>query len=348
MEGLQFMDLPTDIHQLLMTYLQLSDLRELACTCKHFSQASKATHVYTEVLRNELRAGELGSTHHIPKGTLERVLHRAWSWEKVVNAPVLDLVLNANKRSWAEDAFVYACGRGCVDFVKLLLSRRFKIRPDSLENGGIERACKNGHVQIALLLLNWHNTRTEDSRNHLDEYDSCDNFESNRIGLNHVANEHESHMGVQKSAIDVNPSVNNDRSFRLACRNNQVAVVNILLADKRVDPSAKSSEGIRVACKRGYAELLEVLLLDGRSDPGVSNNLPLRLAVKSLSLRAVAMLVDDRRVDPSVNEHEPLKYATRHARNDIAILLRKGERQRESASTWSGNRNPMLTPLDTD
>eukprot|EP01134_Creolimax_fragrantissima_P008301 CFRG8301T1 len=314
-----FQQLPSDIHQRLMTFLTIAEFRELACTCRQLYLASQSIHVHLAVLENELRppppsrnpssrsfVSDITLTLQPPmlrpaKATVERTLHMAMNWENV--GPILELLLERvhDKHVLCADAFVHACGRGCIDLARMLLTK-YNVSPGTHDNLAIVFASKHGRLDVVDMLMKY----TSD--------------------------------GVDLTA-------GGNRAFRLAARHNQVGACRLLLRNEAIDPSAGGNEAIRVASKKGYVELISLLLSDGRVDPGVGNNMPIRLASRLGHVEAVRVLLEDRRVDPAVNNHEALTYVTRKGREDIVVLLRRGIRIREPRQTWSGNRNPMLNPL---
>jgi len=64
---------------------------------------------------------------------------------------------------------------------------------------------------------------------------------------------------ILKEGGNIDPSINNNYSIRLASCNGHVEVVKVLLNDSRVDPAANNNQAIQMATKNGHTEVVKLL-----------------------------------------------------------------------------------------
>jgi hypothetical protein len=130
---------------------------------------------------------------------------------------------------------------------------------------------------------------------------------------------------LQDSRID--PSIDDNASLRLACENNLVEMVQVLLAaDPRVDPSVDDQFLLRYACEHGLDELVKLLLADKRVDPAVWGNTPLQLSCAHGHTEVVKLLLADERVDPCVGESSALRFACENDQAEVVKVLLEDKR----------------------
>lgn len=133
------------------------------------------------------------------------------------------------------------------------------------------------------------------------------------------------------SKIDVD--LLNDE-FQDACRFGRKKTVKLLLSDERVDPSADDHAVLRYVILNFNRNIIKKLLIDGRADPSLYNNKILEIASSRGDTKLVKLLLSDKRVDPSTNNN-PFMSAITHSHTDIQKLLLSDKRVDPSAENNS-------------
>jgi hypothetical protein len=118
----------------------------------------------------------------------------------------------------------------------------------------------------------------------------------------------------------VDPSANDNYAVRLAAKNDQLAVVERLLQDKRVDPSARNNDAVRQAARNGHLAVVERMLQDPCVDPSADDNDAVRWAAGRSHLAVVDRLLRDERVDPSADNNCAVRWAA--LRGHLAVVDR--------------------------
>ncbi len=127
---------------------------------------------------------------------------------------------------------------------------------------------------------------------------------------------------------NVDPSCRNNYAIYRAARNDDLAMVNLLLQDVRVNPQDTSgnihgtaSTPIRAACCFGYSDVVERLLLDERVDPSQRHSRALRRAVFSNYTTIVKALLEHGKADPAAHGNEALRIACNNSNATMVLLL---------------------------
>ena len=94
------------------------------------------------------------------------------------------------------------------------------------------------------------------------------------------------------------PTWNDSNCLRVAARNEQTAIVQLLLADGRADPGAEKQEAICWASLDGYIDIVAALLADPRVDPTASDGWVLKASLYRGHPAVVALLKADPRMAP--------------------------------------------------
>ncbi len=107
---------------------------------------------------------------------------------------------------------------------------------------------------------------------------------------------------VSQLLVRVDPGVSHNLALMLACRNGNLEIVNVLLADPRVNPNDRCNtdgEGLKTAIicavEENRTDVLRSLLNDGRCDPTWNRQYALLYAD---SVGCVRLLLDDDRIVP--------------------------------------------------
>jgi len=134
------------------------------------------------------------------------------------------------------------------------------------------------------------------------------------------------------------PGASNQFALRLACKNGHVAVVERLLRDTRVVPHHGRQSALWWASRNGHVAIVDYLLRDGRVDPSYPH--ALFTACFRGHVAVVRRLLRDERVDPSVCEQAAVEYASNEGHVAIVDLLLGDARvdpsaHRQSALRWA-------------
>lgn len=106
---------------------------------------------------------------------------------------------------------------------------------------------------------------------------------------------------IKKGATNTN--ILNDEAIVLAVYKNNIALLRLLLKNKKNDPSTGGKAGLRYgsqvewpikhAARHGYSNIVKLLLTDTRVDGATNNNLPLRYAYKHEHWKTMLELIKD-------------------------------------------------------
>jgi ankyrin repeat protein len=131
--------------------------------------------------------------------------------------------------------------------------------------------------------------------------------------------------------LNVDPSADNNFAIGLASANGHIAVVQLLLNDKRVDPSADDNYAIRRASANGHIAVVQILLNDKRVDPSTHRNHAIQLASAKGNTAVVQLLLNDKRVDPSAHRNFAIQLASANGHTAVVRLLLNDKRVDPSA-----------------
>jgi len=167
------------------------------------------------------------------------------------------------------------------------------------------------------------------------------------------------HMNRVIARHDFDPSCCNNRAIRSASVQGYVAVVRLLLQDRRVDPSACNNAAIVCATKfcggrteviklllqdervdpsacdnwlilwasrYGHVDVVQLLLKDSRVDSSDRNNAAIRLASTNGHVDVVKLLLQDPRIDPAADNNEAIQLAKRYGHTEVVKLLSQDHR----------------------
>lgn len=108
-----------------------------------------------------------------------------------------------------------------------------------------------------------------------------------------------------KKAIDrgINPSMDDNRAIRMACKFGHYDIVKFLLKDERVNPSDDLGSGFSWACRNGHIEIVKLLLTDDR----IYNNIYLKdnainWAFMTNQIDIIKLILKDKRVEKIIKD----------------------------------------------
>lgn len=81
----------------------------------------------------------------------------------------------------------------------------------------------------------------------------------------------------------LDPSMENNKAFLLACENSNLEIVELLSKDPRVDVYTQENAAIIRAASAGQLEIFDFLLRDPRVDPSANHNEAIRAASDNVS-----------------------------------------------------------------
>jgi ankyrin repeat protein len=121
----------------------------------------------------------------------------------------------------------------------------------------------------------------------------------------------------------VNPIINNDWCFQIACQKGYFELCQILIETGKSDPSVDENFPIRIASLNGHSKIVEFLIKEccDQVDPAAVNNEALRNAVMNNHYSIVCILLLDPRVDHRVDNYFCLRIAAEKGYNEIFRLL---------------------------
>lgn len=199
---------------------------------------------------------------------------------------------------------------------------RFLTEPEVDPNIGspFAHAVRNGHVEVALLLLS--DPRTDPT------------FSDNTAFCWAV------HLGltalVEAMLADdrVDPSAQSNFAIGKAAACNKVDIVKLLLANRNVNPGDKFNFALRVASKLGHNEIVCLLLNDTRVDPNEEmsksehSDLPPALvaAVRGGHYQVVKTLLAHASIDPNVGHGGAITAAIERGDRELVRLILRHER----------------------
>jgi ankyrin repeat protein len=124
----------------------------------------------------------------------------------------------------------------------------------------------------------------------------------------------------------VDPAHQNNNSIRVACMNEHIEVVKLLLNDTRVNPATCNNEVLRAASKYERVDMMKLLMSDTRVDPSDNRNETIRLASDRGHIKAVRLLLSNKRVDPSDKWNEAIRMASKNGHVEVVKLLMNHKR----------------------
>lgn len=133
---------------------------------------------------------------------------------------------------------------------------------------------------------------------------------------------------VERLQDSVEPDFDCNLAVRLAAREGNLSILNLLLKDSRVDPSAINNYAIQHASMNGHLSIVESLLQDSRVDPGDDNNLALNIASQKGHEEIVELLLKSSKVNPMDLNNAALSYALKNNHISVAKMLLKDHRVR--------------------
>jgi hypothetical protein len=164
----------------------------------------------------------------------------------------------------------------------------------------------------------------------IDTFFGDNNSETLLCIVDHRLTEHVPEV-LQRENCD--PTIHENAILDTAVVDQNIEVVKLLLADKRVDPTVHEVDEnfIHSAVRTRNTILLKLLLKDGRADPNENESLALRRAVEMKNTKMVELLLIDGRADPTVDygvaRNRPIiQHAVSKGYSDIVSLLLDDER----------------------
>ena len=151
---------------------------------------------------------------------------------------------------------------------------------------------------------------------------------------------------------DADPTINNNRALKIACRGGNKEVFRLLMEDPRVnatipgnallmqaavndrkefvatllahpdvDPAFGNNKALIEAARYGCIDAVRLLLADPRVDPGDQNNLAIQLAAEEGHLEVISALLEHPGVDPAVDDNAPIDRAIASPYGDTDAVL---------------------------
>ena len=273
---------------------------------------------------------------------------------------ILALVKNAVENSadinvkteYGNTALIYASRFGYLDIVKYLVENGANINAKNRwDSTALMRASNNVHIEIVKVLLdagadvtltdydwkivNKHTELIELLKKYMKTNESVRSFMRPKSdkelidAIEHLTPVAKFYAGIEyglvsvvkdgiKNGMDIH--FNNDMPLRIACQNNQVNIVQILL-DAGADVHAEEDRSFRVASLRGHTETVKVLL-DASADVHALNDCALRYASDNGHIEVVKLLLNAG-ADVHAEEDRALKNAIEKGHIEIVKLLKK-------------------------
>ncbi|KAJ3330735.1 hypothetical protein HDU76_004998 [Blyttiomyces sp. JEL0837] len=212
------------------------------------------------------------------------------------NKKVVQILLTVdgiNAGAHQNSALVAACQEGYLEIVKLLLARD-DVDVTDQDNSPFRHACFSGNIELVKLLL------TVDGVDPTDEgYDAI------------IISADQGHLEVVQLLVSLNAydTASLNRALYYACLNENMEVINFLMAVEGFDGSASLNRGL-IGSVRSDSDLafLGWLLSLPSVDPSASDNSAIRTAAKLDCADIANMLLQTGRVDPSANDNEAIKH----------------------------------------
>ncbi len=112
-------------------------------------------------------------------------------------------------------------------------------------------------------------------------------------------------------------------SLRIACKDDHLEVVKLLLSDDRVDPTVNKNMPIFLACLKGHLEVVVLLMLDDRVDPSDNKCSALDTAMTNKHLKIIECILQDKNVVKYVRQNwTEYEERCRELKNhDITLLI---------------------------
>jgi hypothetical protein len=89
-----------------------------------------------------------------------------------------------------------------------------------------------------------------------------------------------------------------------------------------LDPTADQNKLYRLACKYGNSDIVSMLLQDKRFDPMYMDSYPLELAVSYGALNIISLLIQDKRVDPKGVLHTVCGSSCQNKLDVVKLMVR--------------------------
>lgn len=241
---------------------------------------------------------------------------------------VANFLLNDSSHSWKIDpcesnnttnVLIKSCEDGSVGVVKVLLADQ-RVDPTIIHNifynSPIEVACKNNHLEVVKLLL---------------EDDTVNPFYSNGYISGFLRACEQGHTEIVELLLkhkkryleEINKNFYLEEintNFCLACWNDHLEVVKLIIDDGEVDPSYDNNDPIIAACNVGNLEMVKLLLADKRVDPSTDNNHCILDMSESGNIEIIKLLLNDPRVDPTDNDKAIITAKNNHNLDIVKLL----------------------------
>ncbi|KAI9335495.1 ankyrin repeat-containing domain protein [Obelidium mucronatum] len=133
------------------------------------------------------------------------------------------------------------------------------------------------------------------------------------------------HVDVVKLLIGhpcVNPSSSQNTCTSYSSHFGHADIVKLLLSDPRVDPTDREDTSFRLACQCNHVEVVRLLLEDGRANPAAKDNTPIIIASVRGHVGVVKLLLADSRVDARAQQGASLYWAKKNGHCEIVELLK--------------------------
>ncbi|KAJ3026497.1 UNVERIFIED_CONTAM: hypothetical protein HDU68_005533 [Siphonaria sp. JEL0065] len=184
-------------------------------------------------------------------------------------------------------ALRWAARNGHTDVARLLLSDPL-CDPSAEDNEAIQLACGFGYTDLVRFLL-------QDPRVDLaTEENKC------LIWASFKGNTEIVRILLQDSRVD--PTKQEDAAFIAACATGQVDIIRLFLSDGRCDPTSGDHAALECAAQMGHVDVLELLLADPRVAP--KSDYAFNRAVEEHHYEAARLLLKDGRVCSEMKKRE--------------------------------------------
>ncbi len=223
--------------------------------------------------------------------------------------------------SWLQRAITLASSGGHAEVLRLLLLDK-EVTPNANDHEALQMASFHGHGEIVQILLS--DPRFVHSANTTPFLVACKRGHSEIVLLllDSVGADFTSaydiamvdavtrgHSEVVQILLQRGCDVQSTTEWYRYRWFRNAGVARILLDGGKLDPAAHGNEAIHQASSRGLTEVVRILLADPRVDPASRDNRAIRLASLKGHPEVIKLLLADPRVDPAAASNDAIQNA---------------------------------------
>ena len=164
----------------------------------------------------------------------------------------------------------------------------------------INTMCRNNELIRQQIYQKWDKRRTKRIKDKTDEF--LRKYETRSYSLFDQSELEEAIINGDVDIVDelisrkYDPTLNNNKSIKVAAIGGNMNIVNRLLEHPKVDPSVSNNYAIGMASSNNRLDVVNRLLEDPRVDPSDDDNFALRLATEFGHVDVINRLLQDPRV----------------------------------------------------